>query len=201
MPRTSLLSGMVLAFAVSTADAGPLARRPAAPAQPVYMNPVVTSPTPVVEATMAIAAPAAKATAPYPMLAKFALVGGPYNAPGAPPPLLQGGLREAPIQPAYRVMTIAFTYIGGPLDPIGLALPPTVRGVHVALNGSPYPQEPIKTGLWVLNPLAARVGNEWQKLRADGTGLGGGALVRAVFAPNLGTSNGLFSQPLLPRNR
>jgi hypothetical protein len=128
---------------------------------------------------------ASQAGVPFPVLARFALTSGPFTAPGAPAPLFAGGLTENPAQQVYRFTMMAFTYIP-PLVPIGLAVPPAIRATHVVLNGSPYAQEPIKTALWIASPFAARVGHEWQNLRQNGDGLGGGALFRAVFRPNLG---------------
>lgn len=135
MKRPILLTLTVLLFAAPVAEAGPLGLFGVRPERPAAANPV--APT-------------------YPRLAKVALASGPNWAPGAPPPLRDGGFRDAPVAQTLRVTWVAFSYIGAPFTAIGTAVPPGIRATHVLANGSPYAGMPVRTVLWVANPLAAK---------------------------------------------
>ena len=174
MLRCSLLAGLVVTVAASTAEAGPLSRFRSTPSETSTAGPSTLGGTikkvgaPIFKfftAPVPPDAPPPGTPVRNPRIAKFALATGPYWAPGAPKPVVDGGFWTTPLAHSARVVWTVFSYIGTPFTPIGIIVPPAIRATHIFLNGSHYTDRPIKTVLWIANPLATLLVDKIQKRR------------------------------------
>jgi hypothetical protein len=106
---------------------------------------------------------------PFPRLAALAQPAVPLvGRPGYVLPGVHNGRPLARALPFVIQGTASvFSFFDGTaLMPIGNGVPPAIRALHVLLNGTPTPGQPLQTLLFIAQPTAAEVRARWSQRRA-----------------------------------
>lgn len=102
----------------------------------------------------------------FPRLAAMAMPGG-ILSPGYYAPPLSDSEFVRPIPRLVLAFFNVVSYLPLSIEPVGLAVSPTIRATHVLMNGSPSPGRPLDTALWVAIPWTARLRANFRDWRAS----------------------------------